>query len=145
MRIEDLANPVQTPAAQAAIDAAADVVSVMTVESVLADARAATGLDDFGPMDFVERLAIMLRSADEDSLNGLGRMLFRGDMVRYAANRLRVEDLVRRRPEILDIEIHRPIIILGMPRTGTGAGNLFAALAGRDSRQGRRSCSLHRQ
>lgn len=119
MRIEDLANPVQTPAAQAAIDAAADVVSLMTVESVLADARAATGLDDFGPMDFVERLAIMLRSADEDAMNGLGRMLFRGDMVRYAANRLKVEDLVRRRPEILNIEIHRPIIILGMPRTGT--------------------------
>lgn len=119
MRIEDLANPVQTPAAQGAIDASAGVVSEMTVESVLAEARAATGLDDFGEMDFVGRLELMLRSADEDAMNGMGRMLFRNDMVRYASNRLRVEDLVRRHPKILEIEIDRPIIILGMPRTGT--------------------------
>ena len=119
MRIDDLAHPIQTAAAQAAIDAAEQVVSEMSVESVLADARAATGLDDFGAMDFVPRLALMLRSAEEDGLNGMGRMLFRNDMVRYASNRLRVEDLVRQHPEILDIRIDRPIIILGMPRTGT--------------------------
>ena len=119
MRIDDLAHPIQTAAAQAAIDAAEQVVSEMSVESVLADASAATGLDDFGAMDFVPRLALMLRSAEEDGLNGMGRMLFRNDMVRYASNRLRVEDRVRQHPEILDIRIDRPIIILGMPRTGT--------------------------
>jgi len=119
MRIDDLGHPIQTAAAQAAIDAAEQVVSEMSVESVLAEARAATGLDDFGAMDFVPRLALMLRSAEEDGLNGMGRMLFRNDMVRYASNRLRVEDLVRQHPEVLDIRIDRPIIILGMPRTGT--------------------------
>jgi hypothetical protein len=34
-------------------------------------------------------------------------------------NRLLVEDVVRRHPEIADVEISRPIVILGLPRTGT--------------------------
>ena len=50
-----------------------------------------TGLSDFGAMDFVERLDVMLASAREDAgLNALGRKLFHDDMVRYAANRLRL-------------------------------------------------------
>src|SRR5436305_808256 len=39
--------------------------------------------------------------------------------VRYAANRLRIEDVVRRHPEILDIEIDRPIVVAGLPKSGT--------------------------
>jgi hypothetical protein len=35
------------------------------------------------------------------------------------ANRLRLEDLLRRHPEIEDVPIARPIIIVGLPRTGT--------------------------
>jgi len=128
MRIDDIGAPRQTPAALALIRGAEDAPVALTIDAVLDGARAATGLSDFGAMDFVERLSIMLRSADEDGLNALGRSFFFNDMVRYAANRLRVEDLVRRHPEILDLEIERPIIILGMPRTGTThLVNLIAA------------------
>jgi hypothetical protein len=119
MRIDDLAAPRQTEAALAAIATAAQVSVVLTVDAVLESARVQTGLSDFGAMDFAERLGIMLRSAEEDGLNEMGRLLFFNDMVRYAANRLLVEDVIRRHPEILDIPIDRPIIILGMPRTGT--------------------------
>ena len=119
MRIDDLGSPRQTQAAQAALDATAAFDTDMTVDGVLDAARAATGLSDFGEMDFVERLAIMLRSIDEDGLNGFGRMLLYNDLVRYASNRLRVEDHIRMNPAVLDIKIDRPIIILGMPRTGT--------------------------
>jgi hypothetical protein len=39
-----------------------------------------------------------------------------------------VEDIVRRRPEILDIELTRPIIVIGLPRSGTThLVNLIAA------------------
>jgi len=119
MRIDDIAVPRHTPAALSLMSDAEKVSVNLTVEAVLEGARAATGLSDFGAMDFVARLALMLRSAEEDGLNALGRMLFFNDMVRYAANRLRVEDLIRRHPEILDVQIDRPIIIVGMPRTGT--------------------------
>lgn len=120
MRIEDLAAPKQTAEALQAIAYAGSQPVELSRDSILHTARNATGLDDFGPMDFVERLDVMLRSAREDAgLNALGRKLFHDDMLRYAVNRLRVEDLVRRHPEILKIDIEKPIIILGMPRTGT--------------------------
>jgi hypothetical protein len=39
--------------------------------------------------------------------------------VRFAANRLRLEDFIRQHPQILDVEIRQPIIIVGLPRSGT--------------------------
>ena len=119
MYIDDLASPRQTPAALAALQAAEGQPVTLTRDAVLDAARRMTGLSNFGPQDFLVRLDIMLRSADEDGLNAFGRALFFNDMVRYAANRLRVEDMVARHPEILNVRIDRPIIILGMPRTGT--------------------------
>jgi hypothetical protein len=120
MRIEDLAAPRQTSAALQAIAYAETQPVQLARDEVLDAASNQTGLSDFGDMDFVERLDVMLQSAREDvGLNALGRKLFYDDMVRYAANRLRVEDLIRANPEILRIEIERPIIIVGMPRTGT--------------------------
>ena len=96
MRIDDLAHPRLTPAAMDMIRAAEQAPPVMmTVDAVLDAARAETGLSDFGAMDFVERLNLMLCAADEDELNALGRSFFFADMVRYASNRLRVEDTVR--------------------------------------------------
>ncbi len=40
-------------------------------------------------------------------------------MVRLLRNRLSLTDLLRRYPEISDIEIDRPLIVVGMPRSGT--------------------------
>jgi hypothetical protein len=92
----------------------------MTVEDVLDAARDATGLSDFGAPDFKERLGIWLQSITEDkALTGLGRGGLFSDCVRLASNRLKVEDLLKRHPEILDIQIDRPIIIAGLPRSGT--------------------------
>ena len=118
MRIDDIAVPRHTPAALSLMSDAEKVSVNLTVEAVLEGARAATGLSDFGAMDFVARLALMLRSAEEDGLNALGRMLFFNDMVRYAANRLRVEDLIRRHPEILDVQIDRAGALGGAPNAG---------------------------
>ncbi len=92
----------------------------MTVDQVLEAARAATGLSDFGAPDFKERLGLWLQSIAEDTaLTGLGRGGLFQDCVRLASNRLKVEDLLKRHPEILDIQIDRPIIIAGLPRSGT--------------------------
>ena len=128
-RIDDLAAPRQTPAALQAIAYANTQPVDLSRQTVLESARQRTGLSDFGAMDFLERLDVMLESAREDTgLNALGRKLFQDDMVRYASNRLRVEDLIRRHPEILAIEIERPIVIIGLPRTGTThLVNLIAA------------------
>ena len=64
----------------------------------------------------------------DDDRTGLGRLMMFGDCVRYAANRLLVHDLLRRHPEILDIPIVRPLIVVGLPRSGTThLVNLLAA------------------
>jgi hypothetical protein len=87
---------------------------------VIAAARQRTGLSDFGSDDFRERLRVWLAAADEDAeLNALGRLTVFGTCVRVLANRLRLEDLLLRHPEIRDIEIRAPIIIAGLPRSGT--------------------------
>lgn len=118
IRIADLAHPQLTEMQQAAIAYAPPVT--MDAQAVLAAARAATGLDDFGPEDFRERLGVWLAAFDADKgLGPLGRAGMFGDCVRYASTRLRVEDLYRRHPEIADVVIDRPILIAGLPRSGT--------------------------
>jgi len=120
IRISDLAAPVLSAAQKAAIDAASRVPVRLTEEAVLAEAVRRTGLTDFGPDDFRERLRVQLQSLEEDPHMGpVGHVRAFGDCVRYAANRLRLEDFVRRHPELLDVEIKRPIIIVGLPRSGT--------------------------
>jgi len=120
VRILDLAEPVLTPMQEGAIEAASRVEVTFSEDAVLSAARERTGLSDFGPDDFRERLRVWLLSAEEDSTMGpVGRLGVFRDCVRYAANRLCLEDLIHRHPEILDVEIERPIIIAGLPRSGT--------------------------
>lgn len=101
----------------------------LSVEAVLKAATEQTGLCDFGDSDFIERLRVWLQSTGEDlGLNQLGRSSVFHDCVRYAANRLKLEGLLRRHPEILDIEVRRPVIVAGLPRSGTThLVNLLAA------------------
>jgi len=129
IRIPDLARPVLTDDQQAAIAYAEGIPVTFSEDAVLDAARRQTGLSDFGPGDFRERLRVMLRSIDEDrELNALGRLGVFSNLVRYLANRLRFEDLLRRHPVILGVEIERPIIVVGLPRSGTThLVNLIAA------------------
>jgi hypothetical protein len=120
IRIDDLAQPRLTPMQAGALAHGQSAPASMTVDQVLEAARAATGLSDFGAPDFKERLGLWLQSIAEDTaLTGLGRGGLFQDCVRLASNRLKVEDLLKRHPEILDIQIDRPIIIAGLPRSGT--------------------------
>jgi hypothetical protein len=120
VRIDDLKAPVLTPMQKMVIDGFAGVEVEFTEDAVLGEAKERTGLSDFGPDDFRERLAVWCRAADEDAnLGPMGQVRLFGDMVRYAANRLRFHDLLKRHPEILDLEIRKPIIIAGLPRSGT--------------------------
>ncbi len=120
IRIDDLANPQLTPIQQAALDATRSVRVVFDADAILDSACATTGLDDFGADDFRARLDVWLRAVDEDAeLGNIGRIGVHRDITRYAVNRLRFEDLLKRHPEILEVEIERPIIIAGLPRSGT--------------------------
>ena len=122
IRIDDMADPVVTPAIRTARNGPPNEPDRMTVDEVLARAVAdADGLDDFGEdQSFRERMAVTLQAWEEDAgLTRGGRITLLNHLVRVMVNRLRIEDLVKRHPEILEIKIDRPLFIAGLPRSGT--------------------------
>jgi Sulfotransferase family len=120
IRIDDLQSPVLTEVQRLAL-AHGDAHPVeLTVEHVLAQARERTGLADFGPRDFEDRLRSWLDEVDaDDSRTALGRAMTFSMCTRYATARLRLHDLLDRYPEIHDVEILEPIVVVGLPRSGT--------------------------
>ena len=123
VHLEDLARPRVAPAV-AELIALTDRVARpadLRAHRVCAAARSQTGLDDFGADEsFVERLGVICRSIREEGrLSDVGVLGVFTQLVMYAVNRLRVEDLVKRHPEVLDLEVRAPIVIAGPPRTGT--------------------------
>jgi hypothetical protein len=89
-------------------------------DELLATARSRTGLENFGDESFEEPYRVLLRALNEEAeLSGLGRIVTRTMLLQLLANRLLIEDLIARHPEIEEERIERPIVIAGLPRTGT--------------------------
>ena len=120
--IDDLAAPrFSEPVAEMlrAVEPMAAELS-FSLDDVLAQARRETGLDEFGDDWFREPMKVVLRAYDaEGGLSAFGRVSVHGQMVGHMRNRLRVEHLIAAHPEILDVAIAAPIVIIGQPRTGT--------------------------
>jgi hypothetical protein len=133
IRIEDLRDPVLTEIQKIGLAHGEKNPVELTKAAVLGAAVERTGLEDFGLNDgvnhFEERLALWLSEVDEDpERTGIGRSSIYNDCVRYASNRLLINDLLKRHPEIHDQEITKPIIVIGLPRSGTThLVNLIAA------------------
>ncbi len=120
IRIHDLAHPELTAIQRAAISHGEQQEIEFSEAAVLEAARQRTGLADFGPQDFRERLRLLLEEWGGDpDMTGSQRANLFGYLVRYASNRLLLQDQWRRHPEILAQEIRRPIIVAGLPRSGT--------------------------
>ena len=118
--INDLSSPVLNDFQKAALEYGETLDIDFSRDGVLADARERTGLDDFGERDFLERLDLLLDEWGNDSgLTGIGRLSLRNKLVLFASNRLLVCDLLNRHPEIHETHIDRPIIVAGLPRSGT--------------------------
>ena len=90
-------------------------------EAVLEEARRASGLSDFGSTEFREGLRVLLRTYAEGPLTERGRKSSRRRLVGLLATRLRVAEALHRHPEIADRKIERPMVLTGMPRSGTSA------------------------
>jgi len=89
-------------------------------EGLLAAARRRTGLQDFGEGSFREGLGALVTSLREEArLSTLGRVAARGQLLGHLCSRLAVVDWVRRHPEVREERIERPLVVIGLPRTGT--------------------------
>ena len=129
IRIDDLARPQLNEAQRAALAWGESQPVELTPEAVLAAARARTGLADFGPGDFRERLALLCAEWDGDrALTAMHRAVLFGYLQRYASNRLLIQQALAQQPQILQEKIDRPVIVTGLPRSGTThLVNLLAA------------------
>ncbi|MBI4515329.1 MAG: sulfotransferase [Deltaproteobacteria bacterium] len=103
----------------------------LEADDLLRRARARAGLDDFGGNAFETPLRILVAALESEAgLHPLGRVAQRSQILDLLVMRLRVQDLLARRPEIRAERIDRPIVILGLPRTGT---TLLHRLLARDA------------
>lgn len=118
--IADLASPVLSAAQQGAL-AYADTLTVeLNSQGILREAQRATGLTDFGPPEFVQRLDLLCDEWGGDTgLANLGRLSLRNKLLQHAKSRLLIQDVLSRHPEIHAIEIKAPVIVAGLPRSGT--------------------------
>lgn len=101
----------------------------MSLAGVLAQAQARTGLADFGPRDFEARLGRLLGEVAADAnVWRRYKASFVEQCVGAAANRLRNQDFLKAHPQVQSQKIDRPIIIVGLPRSGsTHLENLIGA------------------
>ncbi|MCV7105860.1 sulfotransferase [Mycolicibacterium chitae] len=122
MRITDLARPTFTSEAQAIIDGMAAMADYcpLTADALHEQATAQTGLSDFGSQDYRERMDVLLQAFGElPNFTAFGRTYAFSLMLTFLKGRLRVIDHLHRHPEIFDIQIAAPMVIAGLPRTGT--------------------------
>ena len=93
-------------------------------------ARRKTELRDFGPDGpFEDALSVLCDSLEQEaSLTPLGRVLTRAMLMQGLGTQLQLQDWIHRHPEILERPIEAPLVIIGMPRTGTSILHELLAL-----------------
>ncbi len=93
---------------------------VMTVGDVAEEAIVRAGLSDFGPDDWRDGLGVLLGELNRSAaVTERGYLAVTARYVDALWNRLRVIDYAKQHPEVRTGETRRPLVILGMPRTGT--------------------------
>ncbi len=120
--IDDLADPRFPPEIELLRAGLVDMAPSCPIEpdALCAAATEQTGLVDFGDNAFRTRLEVLCSALhDEAGLAPSGIVSWHTQLVQLLKNRLLVEDLLTRHPEIREVRIERPIIICGLPRTGT--------------------------
>ncbi len=96
----------------------------LDAEMLIAEAlegRSATAFGrEFGPDQFIEGLLILLSALEaEANLSLVGRLAVRWDVLRCLRNLLRLRQEEERAPDLCETPIRRPLIITGLPRSGT--------------------------
>ena len=120
IRIADLANPELNETQKAVLSYGETLDVKLDADDILKEAAAAVSLDDFGDMAFMVRLELLCDEWGGDAeLNNTSKLGLRNKLLLYARNRLLIRDFLKRHPQIHDIEIQKPIVVVGLPRSGT--------------------------
>ncbi len=122
IHIDDLAKPVLPDSVLEQMKAVEPMLAELdfTAGALCKQASEETGLSNFGNDDYRERLELIINGfKTEANLTAFGLFGRHATLLRYLKNRLLLEGLYDRHPEIDDVKVERPIIIAGLPRSGT--------------------------
>ena len=103
------------------MDEKAALRHALTVEPLLAAAfaEAGTGARQFADESFLPNLEKVLEIPTRLDLSVRGLQGMHANSLRWLVNRLRYEADLAKHPEILDEDVSDPIVVLGLPRSGT--------------------------
>jgi hypothetical protein len=90
-------------------------------DTLVREAEAQTGFDDFGSLPYREGLEVLLATYDRHVVDPAGRSRCRDRVVTLLATRLRCENAFRTIPEVSEQQIPAPVFVTGLPRSGTSA------------------------
>jgi hypothetical protein len=122
IRIPDFANPEFSDDVRQMMSAMAPMAAAIpwSLDAALEAAATEIGLDDFGEDIYSEPLRIFIEGARrEAALSPMGEVTVWNQLTQFLKNRLLIEEAWKENPEIANIEVEKPIIIAGLPRTGT--------------------------
>ncbi len=92
----------------------------LDAETLLEKAKRVTGLGDSGDGKYFEALEVLVKSInDEARLTATGRLIQKSRLTRALVQRLRIRELLRKHPEISEIDLGKIILVTGLQRTGT--------------------------
>ena len=92
----------------------------LEADALLYAATKQTGLTDFGEPGFLDGLRVLLESAERDArLHFMGRLTICQVVVDDLVNRLLLTEAKKCAPELFARPLRPPLIILGLPRSGT--------------------------
>lgn len=97
-------------------------------QAAMARASDAAGSDDFGAQGFEDGLERVLAAFASLPLTPEARAAAEAKVVSDLVNRLRIERHYRDHPAIADLPIEGPVVVFGLPRTGTTATVAMMAL-----------------
>ena len=89
-------------------------------KQIINAAKNQTNLEYFGNPLFLEGFECLVQSINEEAdLNDIGMEAQQHRLIGILANLLRIENACIQHPEILTEEIKSPVVIVGLPRTGS--------------------------
>ena len=91
----------------------------LSADALMNRAREISGIDRIDK-DAIEPLTVLHRAIREEAqLHAVGAEMLQDRLIRILANRLRMQRDFAAHPEIADEEIKAPVVISGLPRSGT--------------------------
>ncbi|MDP8992304.1 MAG: sulfotransferase [Actinomycetota bacterium] len=92
----------------------------VSVPSLMAEAEATAGTDDWGDLSFLAAADLLLESCrSTGQLNDLGWRVLPKVFLRHLLNRLYLQAHLRRHPAAAEAPLRAAVVVTGLPRTGT--------------------------